>query len=76
MTCLKRCQLLDEISNSLYNKKLWRTKVSKETVHESITIHSQALCQVPDRSAQRPHLYHLRKSKTQTTTGIADHGEN
>lgn len=51
-------------------------KVSKEIVNESFTIHSQALCQVPDRSAQGPNLYYLRKSKTQTTTGITDHGEN
>jgi len=35
---------------------------SKEKFHESIALHSQALRQVPYRSAQRYCLHHLRKS--------------
>jgi hypothetical protein len=51
--------------------------VSKEYfIHESITVYTEALRKMQSHSAQRQSIYHLRKSKTQATTGIVNHGEN
>jgi hypothetical protein len=56
--------------NQFFGCAAWQS-LSKETeFHESITLHSQALRQVPHCAAQGAHLYHLRKSQTQAATGI------
>jgi len=41
-----------------------------EIFYESFTVNTETLRQMQDRSAQRQSVYHLRKSKTQTTTGM------
>jgi hypothetical protein len=38
--------------------------------HESFTVNTETLCQMQSGSAQRQSFYHLRKSKTQATTGL------
>ena len=44
--------------------------LKEKGTHESITIHSQALCQVQDHQAQRQTPRDLRKSETQTEAGL------
>jgi len=55
---------MDEFKNEQYNQSfaVLKTAPCKENFHESIAIHSQALCQVPYRSAQGSCFHHLRKS--------------
>ena len=65
---------MDEFKNEQYNQSfaVLKTAPCKENFHESIAIHSQALRQVPNCSAQGTYFYHLRKSKTQAETGVVD----
>jgi hypothetical protein len=49
---------------------------ARRSFHESIAIHSQTLRKVPHHPPQRARFYHLRKSKTQTETGITNYGKN
>ena len=63
---------------NVYNPNLGYTwNVSKEYFfYESITVYTETLRQMQSHSTQRQSIYHLRKSKTQATTGIVNHGEN
>jgi hypothetical protein len=55
---------MDEFENEQYNQSFGcaGNSTMQGEFHESIAIHSQALCQVPYRSAQGSCIHHLRKS--------------
>jgi hypothetical protein len=65
---------MDELRIKTYNQSfgcmLNSRKDQGDRIHESITIHSQTLRQVPDRPAQGSGVHYLRKSEAQAKTGL------